>query len=101
MGIDIPDNYPKGCSGGLIKEVVAKCQNKILRHDYASNIVLGTSYYATVAEQGNNEIHHRLTTRLISNRERSSKRQRELTWAINVIGGLNLIAVLLKLIGLL
>lgn len=99
--IDIPDNYPKGCDNGLIKEVVAKCQNKILRLDYASNVVLGTSYYATIAEQGNNEINHRLTERLISNLEKLSKRQRELTWAIIVIGGLNLIAVFLKSISFL
>lgn len=97
----MPDNYPKGCSDDLINEVVTKCQNKVLRLDYASNVVLGTSYYATIAEQGNNEIHRRLTERLIANLEKSSKRQRESAWAIIVIGGLNLIVVFLKLIGLL
>ncbi|MFC4096900.1 hypothetical protein [Euzebyella saccharophila] len=96
--INIPNNYPEGCSDDTIKEVVAKCQNKINKYDCASNVVLGTSYYAAVAEQGNTELDHRLTEKLILNLEQSSKRQRELTWAIITIGGLNLIAAFLKLI---
>lgn len=95
--VDIPDNYPKGCSDDLIKQVVEKCQNKIARINYASNVVLGTTYYAQVAEQGNTELNRRLNEKLISNLERSSKRQRDLTWSIIIIGGLNLILAVLKL----
>lgn len=87
-------------SDDIIKDVVAKFQNEINKYDYASNVVLGTSYYAAVAEQENTELDHRLTGKLILNLEKSSKRQRELTLAIITIGGLNLIAAFLKLINL-
>lgn len=98
--VDIPSNYPKGCSDDSIKKVVEECQNKISRINYASNVVLGTTYYAQVAEQGNAELNRRLSEKLISNLEKSSKRQRELTWAIIIIGGTNLIVVFLKFINL-
>lgn len=99
--IDIPDNYPKGCSDDLIKKVVEECQNKIARVNYASNVVLGTTYYTQLAEQGNAELNRRLNQTLISNLEKSSKRQRDLTWSIIIIGGLNLVFAILKLINLL
>lgn len=99
--IDIPDNYPKGCSDDLIKKVVEECQNKIARVNYASNVVLGTTYYTQLAEQGNAELNRRLSQTLISNLEKSSKRQRDLTWSIIIIGGLNLVFAILKLINLL
>ena len=95
--VDIPENYPKGCSEDSIKRVVEECQNKIAKVNYAANVILGTTYYAQVAEQGNSELDRRLNERLISNLEKSSKRQRELTWAIITIGGANLVLALLKL----
>ena len=98
--IDIPDNYPKGCSDDLIKKVVEGCQNKIARVNYASNVVLGTTYYSQVAEQGNAELNRRLNEKLITNLEKSSKRQRDLTWSIIIIGGLNLVLAILKLFNL-
>lgn len=96
--VEIPNNYPKGCANDLIKQVVEQCQNKITRPNYASNVVLGSSYYAQVAEQGNAELNRRLNEKLISNLEKSSKRQRELTWAIIIIGGANFVLGILKLI---
>lgn len=98
--VDIPDNYPIGCSDELIKKVVVECQNKITKVNYASNVVLGTSYYTSVAEQGNAELNRRLNEKLISNLETSSKRQRDLTWSIIIIGGLNLVLAILKLINI-
>ncbi|AWX44817.1 hypothetical protein HME9304_01822 [Flagellimonas maritima] len=98
--VDIPKDYPKGCSDDLIKKVVEGCQNKIARVNYATNVVLGTTYYTQVAEQGNAELNRRLNEKLISNLEKSSKRQQELTWSIIIIGGLNLILAILKLINL-
>lgn len=96
--VDIPDDYPKACSDDLIRKVVEECQNKISKVNYASNVVLGTSYYAAVAEQGNAELNRRLNEKLIKNLEKSSKRQRELTWSIVIIGGLNLLLAILKAI---
>ena len=95
--LDIPEYYPKGCSIDLINEVIEKCQENIAKLNYASNVVLGTSYYATIAEQGNAEVSRRLNEKLIMNLEKSSKRQRELTRAIITIGGANLVLTLLKL----
>ncbi|NER13496.1 hypothetical protein GWK08_08615 [Leptobacterium flavescens] len=95
--VNIPNNYPKGCSDDSIKKVVEECQTKIATVNYAYNVVLGTSYYATIAEQGNAELNRRLSERLITNLEKSSKRQRELTWTIIIIGGLNLVLAFLKL----
>lgn len=98
--VDIPENYPKGCTEDSIKKVVEQCQNKIARINYASNVVLGTTYYAQVAEQGNAELNRRLNEKLISNLEKSSKRQRELTWTIIIIGGANLVLGILKLLNI-
>ncbi|SEC67091.1 hypothetical protein SAMN04489761_3459 [Tenacibaculum sp. MAR_2009_124] len=98
--INIPENYPKGCSEGSIKKVVQECQNKISKINDYSNVVLGSTYYAQLAEQGNAELNRRLNEKLITNLEKSSKRQRELTWAIIIIGGANLVLVLLKLLNI-
>ncbi|WP_190810348.1 hypothetical protein [Flagellimonas sp. S3867] len=98
--VNIPADYPKGCADDLIKKVVEECQSKISRVNYASNVVLGTTYYTQVAEQGNAELNRRLNEKLIANLEKSSKRQRELTWSIIIIGGLNLILVILKTVNI-
>ncbi len=95
--IDIPDNYPTSSSDVEIKTVVKKCQDEIAAIGKAPNVTVGSTYYSQLAEQGNSELMKRLNTELISNLEISSKRQRELTWAIVIIGGANLVLAILKL----
>lgn len=96
---NIPDNYPSGCSDDSIKEILLECQKEIIKYNKPT-VHKGSTYYSQLAEQGNAELKRRLNEKLITNLEKSSKRQRELTWAIITIGGTNLIFAFLKLLNL-
>ncbi len=78
-------------------EWALKIRDEIAAIGKAPNVTVGSTYYSQLAEQGNSELMKRLNTELISNLEISSKRQRELTWAIVIIGGANLVLAILKL----
>ncbi|AXT61113.1 hypothetical protein D1816_12390 [Aquimarina sp. AD10] len=98
--ISIPNNYPEGCSDDLIKDLIVKFQKEIVINNSKKNKVLSHIDYPILIEHGSAELNLRLNQRLISNLEKSSKRQRELTWAIVIIGGLNLILAFLKMVNI-
>ncbi len=95
--INVPGYYPEGCSDELIKNLITKFQKQIVENNYKKNPVIRSNDYPLLIEQGNKELDIRLQKRLISNLEKSSTRQRELTWAIIIIGGANLVLAFLKL----
>ncbi|WP_109098396.1 hypothetical protein [Aquimarina sp. AU58] len=98
--ISFPSNYPEGCSDDLIKDLITKFQKQIVENNNRKNPVIRHIDYPLLIEQGNKELNIRLQKRLISNLEKSSKRQRELTWAIIIIGGANLVLGIFKLLNI-
>lgn len=98
--ISFPSNYPEGCSDDLIKDLITKFQKQIVENNYRKSPVIRPNDYPLLIEQGNKELNIRLQKRLISNLEKSSKRQRELTWAIIIIGGANLVLGIFKLLNI-
>jgi hypothetical protein len=85
---EIPKTYPQQLSDSEILEIIETNSENIRRYSWATNVVLGTSYYHTIIDLGYQELNKRNQAKFLNQVERlnqENEKSGKISFRLNII----------------